>query len=535
MGQRQHRDVRRRHGVFYTPDWLADQLAAAVLDGFSECPRCILDPSCGDGALLRGAWRYGRARGWSPEAVLAALHGCDIDGEAVALARSTLGRLAIEAGVDHAQVDPCVDVQLRVGDGLTEPFGTVDAILTNPPFGNAIEAATARDEQTRTRHRQLAPEVAVGAYDRAVVFAAVALDRLRDGGRYGIILPRSALGVSGGSGFRARFDELAAPEALLAPTSARLFEAADVFVTGLVGQRGRRAERVRIIGDRTREVPRTWAEASWSELLDPTLGLLRRVEAQLVRVTPLAERFEVRSGATTAVAYELSPHVTQRGAGLRLMTTGLIDRYASLWAERRCRYLGQDYRRPRWPQDGPVRVLRAQERQRQPKVLLAGLSKVLEAVADLDGSLGGVVSTWTVTPARNTPDRLRLTEALLNAPVLALLYAIRNRGKELSGRSITVGKRELTALPVPSDLNDLDLNAPPLATGENPFDLDPATPRDRAILAATAVTAVQRDGWAAPNTDNDIRAARAIARLYGLDEATSDAVESWFCSRCPRS
>ena len=525
------RTNRRRNGVFYTPEGLADKVAELVLDGFCALPSRIADPCCGDGALLAAAWRYGRGRGWDPAGLLGALLGVDIDAGGIRDARDRLRCLAVQCGVDGHWADGVVERNLVVADGLDAELGPCDAVLTNPPFGNAIESDTARTDAEREQHRRVAPEVVGGAYDRSVVFAARALGRLRAGGRYGIILPRSVLSVDSARDLRDHFDLHGAPEAFASPDSSQLFANADVFVTAIIGARGASPTAVQV-GQRV--VARTGREVSWAELVDPAAPLLRAVLASPAPLEPLGEHYGVRGGATTADAYELAPGIEEEGDGLRLVTTGLIDRYACLWGQRRCRYLKRDYARPTWPADAAGSVGRAAARQRAPKVLVGGLSRVIEAVADPDGVLGGVVSTWVVTPGQG-PLALPVCEALLNAPVLALVYATRNRGKELSGGNITVGKRELSALPVPADIGALaQTRAVALADNRDPFDLDPTRPDHRAVLAATAAAAVQRVGWAPLDNARDARAAAAIARLYGLDRALHAEVGAWFDARARR-
>ena len=48
-------EKRKENGVFYTPDFLADYLSQKVLQyhGKSNGINSIIDPACGDSALLR--------------------------------------------------------------------------------------------------------------------------------------------------------------------------------------------------------------------------------------------------------------------------------------------------------------------------------------------------------------------------------------------------------------------------------------------------------------------------------------------------
>jgi len=255
-----------------------------------------------------------------------------------------------------------------------------------------------------------------------------------------------------------------------------------------------------------------------------------------VPLCPLGELVSLRAGATTGTAYELAPLVEEAGNGPRLITTGLIDRYECTWGSRKCRYLKRTYLQPTWPCPSTGSVQRAAVAQHRPKILIAGLSKVLEAVADPQGQLAGVVSTWVAAPVHGQEQDLWLWEALLNSPVLSLIYAIRYRGKELSGGNITIGKRELAVLPVPEDIGTLQPGTvPPLDNLNAVFSMDPVTRAHRQRLAATATRAVQRRGWSALDTDRDLLAAAAVARLYGLSKQTHQKIQSWFESRCPLS
>ncbi len=98
------RAERRRQGSFYTPPALADLLARETLGPLSG-PLSVLDPACGDGALLRAAQRL------RPDAALA---GADLD----------------EAALAHAPGE-----RLRA-DALRHDWGarTFDVVLCNPPW-----------------------------------------------------------------------------------------------------------------------------------------------------------------------------------------------------------------------------------------------------------------------------------------------------------------------------------------------------------------------------------------------------------------
>ena len=119
------------------------------------------------------------------------------------------------------------------------------------------------------------------------------------------------------------------------------------------------------------------------------------------------------------------------------------------------RYLKRDYRYPRWPTGISSRVVAsARDKQRRPKILVAGLSKVIEAVLDAEGELAGVVSTHVVVPIADQDRALLRLLAVLNSAVFSFMYFERYGAKQMSGGNCTIGKTELLSTPVPLDLLD---------------------------------------------------------------------------------
>jgi len=533
---------RRTQGVYYTPPGLARWLVDRALDGLDEVPKPLIgDPCCGCGAFLIASVDALVERGLSIDGIC----GTDLDDRAIEIARVHVHHRAEELGVAHDALAETLVRQIRVGDGLTDLVG-LDVVVSNPPFGSAITQDTARTELDHARYRKLFADVARGAYDISFLFAVAAVQALEAGGRYGLVMPRSSLSLSSGAGMRAAMMRLAPPEIIWAPDTSKLFDGADVFVALIVGERGGDPGQLRVSdsvpdegggpADELRVVDR-WPGDTWSAALlaeYPLAGAVRDKGIELARLDGVTTIF---GGAATGAAYDLRPLVTEKGTGLKLVTTGLIDRYECLWGVSRCRYLKRDYSEPRWPaleRTLPTSVRRASERQYAPKILVGGLSRVIEAVADPLGELGGVVSTWVVQPNEPGGNSLWLMEAFLNSPVLSLIYMTDFRGKELSGGNTTIGQRELRTLPIPADFGVLVRGLEGASDGspDEIFALDARSLEDRKTLASMAVKAVRRpsaSGHLSPERDET--AAAAISRLFGLERDEHDQIMTWFRAR----
>lgn len=160
---------RRELGAVYTPvalaDWVAQQVVDTLRGRLTSAPPVIVDPACGDGALLEAVRRRTRGR--------ARLYGVDLDPEAVAAARQRLSGAATIVNADALTAD------LR-SLGIPQP----DAVIANPPWGASIDVHAS---ELRTRGYSLAR----GQFDSYELFIESALTWLPDDAPAAFIIPDS--------------------------------------------------------------------------------------------------------------------------------------------------------------------------------------------------------------------------------------------------------------------------------------------------------------------------------------------------------
>ncbi|HEY7060047.1 MAG TPA: N-6 DNA methylase [Chloroflexota bacterium] len=562
----------------------------------------VCDPAAGTGAILLAAARdlgreLARVRTGglaqpSPAVVRAAvsdvvrhcLYGVDRDPLAVDVCRLALwlecadDTLSLDFLDDHVECGDSLAGRADVGalgaDGASAQCGGFqwpqeffevmgaggfDVVLGNPPFANPIEARTGRAPYERKRFAALYPAVARGAYDRANLFFARGVELLRPGGRLGLLCPRATASGRGSAPLRAFLDRHAPPYLIWCPTRADLFPGTSVFVCLVACRVGVRGPTVCVSTDaapdapvfRAVPLPPPGAGYTWWQLVtaDATCPIVA-----LCPATGLADVADVWAGCSAGPAYELAPRLVdaEHGAALRLLTTGAIDRFEVRWGTRLIRYLGRDYRYPRWPvSDASPAIARARDRQARPKLLVAGLSKVVEAVADPRGEYGGAVSTLVVVPRPPNADALYALLAVLNSAVFSYLYLERYGAKQLSGGNCTIGKAELLSLPVPPDTAAfLHGRAPDAALdaawqARVGFRTRPAAWR-AAVAHARRLSAPRAADWLAASrrdvSGQDRRlgmewAARdaalheLVAALYGLSPAQHERSYAWWRAR----
>jgi len=191
-------DARKRHGVHYTPPelarFLADRVVQALRPGLDLVgePIRVLDPACGDGALLAAAGARLRAAGHRGIELV----GLDRDPAAVAAARRRLAATDPEPGSGAAR-EAGSFVALRVRDALYgELAGGFHAVITNPPYvrtqllGPATVAELARRFGLH------------GRVDLMHVFVALAAEQLTPGGVLGLLCSNRFLCTQAGGNVR---------------------------------------------------------------------------------------------------------------------------------------------------------------------------------------------------------------------------------------------------------------------------------------------------------------------------------------------
>lgn len=163
------RPTTKNLGAYYTPETMAEILADWVVQSGRET---LLEPSIGDGALLRAAQvcahrKFGCAANLK-------LIGYDLDNVAVARVRRWLSPQHMMVFGDFLEIDP-------------EYVGAADGVICNPPFtrNHALPRATREGLRRRFGIR--------GAAGIWVPFLLHAMRFLARGGRLAVVVPGAAI------------------------------------------------------------------------------------------------------------------------------------------------------------------------------------------------------------------------------------------------------------------------------------------------------------------------------------------------------
>jgi len=181
-----HSNEDRALGRFYTPPTLvALVLGLARGTDCDNTPQRLWDPTCGDGAFLRGARDAG-----VPED---RLHGSDLDGHAIAGLREAMPA----ASLTHSDLFALTPRQL----------GTFDVIVGNPPFLRTERVAAADRARVRAQVQAQVGVPIPGSADISLLALVWCCRFLRPGGTLAFVLPCTVLDVSSGETLRSWLSE----------------------------------------------------------------------------------------------------------------------------------------------------------------------------------------------------------------------------------------------------------------------------------------------------------------------------------------
>nr|WP_290221156.1 TaqI-like C-terminal specificity domain-containing protein [Trichocoleus desertorum] len=164
---------------------------------------------------------------------------------------------------------------------------------------------------------------------------------------------------------------------------------------------------------------------------------------------PLSAVAEVLGAATVGEAYAMQSLIADEACpettDLKLINSGTIDRYCDLWGHKCLRYLGHAYRYPVIPATQHSHLPHKRHQQaRQPKIIVAGMTQILECMVDATGAFLAGKSTVIILTSLN----LHYLLALLNSKLISFYYRNLYGGDCLKGGYLRIGPQQLRSLPI---------------------------------------------------------------------------------------
>jgi hypothetical protein len=321
-----------------------------------------------------------------------------------------------------------------------------------------------------------------------VLFIERALQWLRPGGRCGLIVPNKWATLDYARPCRELLQEQATLDEVVDLSAHRVFRDASVYPHVLVFTK-------RSAGDR---------QAGSTDML--MLGNSLPVESQAATL-PLGSLVRLACGtpgyAAAKIGSLLAEAETAPSPALPFITSGNIDRYMIRTGN--VRYQGRVWRDPQMDMGGAALTKRQRQLFASPKIVIAGLTRRLEAAWDSRGLALGV-QVFAATELQVDPFYLL---ALLNSKLLSYLFRTRFAAKRLGGGYLAINKGQLVRLPIA---------------------VPPTNGHGRVRLAERLVDLSKMLSATMPPSDVtwDSEIDRLVYQLYGLGTRQISAVERHF-------
>ncbi len=463
--------ARKANGVFYTPLPVAQYVVRQVFDKCrakdKESRPRVLDFACGDGVFLQAAFDrllelHGLAEAphSNHEERLRLLDDCvygvDLDSSALKLASATLSGMA---GHDRESM---IGKNLSSGNALTMEWekdfanvmqsGGFDVIVGNPPYVN-IRHLTKHHGEEFKRELSERYRCAHRAYDVYVLFIELAHRLLKPGGVCGLIVPNKVATLE----YARECRELMLQETEICRiddiSTTQIFPTAAVYPYIVIWKKNPPASTHRIAVSHCQTIDQLHEnspiihvkQSSLSAKTGLTIHGTLDVESRVATET-LSQHASLHSGTTGFCAQQIAAELKDREASsdqhFPFIVSRNIDRYVVHPGN--VRFMRRQFRQPFLDRASSCLSAAKRELFTGPKIVLAGMSKYLEAAYD-PGGLALGVQIYAVARWKSDPYYLL---GLLNSKLLSHIFRLRYQAKRMSGGYFAINKGQLAQLPV---------------------------------------------------------------------------------------
>jgi len=345
--------------------------------------------------------------------------------------------------------------------GLSRGF---DVAIGNPPYVSALEF-------TKTYGRAMRDALnsrftsATGAYDLYVPFVEQGLRLCASDGWLCYITPNKYLAAKYAEGLRRWILDNGCLHKVADLSCVPVFDETSVYpVISLISRRRGTSDSVEVLLPTSRqlqdftldayrklEVPYDWLdelpESIWGFLLSPNVQMLRSFTRNTVT---LADLGSVNATSTAAESDDYGSHLTSRQTsdGIKVVNTGTIERYVTLWGRTEMTHSGRGLLTPYLP----LRKAHVSETRttlyRSPKLLFAKMARECEAALDDKGEYASLNTNCFHDPKPGVD--LLYVAGLCNTRVFMFVYDLLFGALRMSGGYYQFQSPQLRVMPVPS-------------------------------------------------------------------------------------
>ena len=302
-----------------------------------------------------------------------------------------------------------------------------DIVIGNPPYVSAVTMA--RDELTKNIFKQKFP-LATGSYDLYLLFLLKAIELLNERGTYTWIIPNKFLIADYATKAKSELISSNGLKYSINVSTFNVFQGVGVYPIIIFGNK------------KSTETFKEFLLEKYNDLQEGRL-----ISPRAVRSHKTFKDFgiKINSGATGFQSQELKELISNKSkkGSIPFAVSGSIDRYS--WCNTSVRYMGDKYDFAYIDNSAGVVAKSKWSFWSQPKIVVAGMTKVIEAVY-VQEPLGLGVGVYGIYDFGGI-DPYCLT-GLLNSKYLTHYFLHKFKDKHLAGGYLAINKSTIEEFPL---------------------------------------------------------------------------------------
>ena len=338
--------------------------------------------------------------------------------------------------------------------GLIEGF---DVVIGNPPYIDS-EMMTKTQPELREIYKTIY-QSAAGNWDLFIIFIERGIQLQKEDGIISYIVPNTLIGAAYSKALRKILLNYSILE-IRDYSKVNVFTESDVYPLVFVLRKAEEKKDVSMVVmddfDNWSICNRVPSELFYRDIFWDRFFVSANQLGVIVKclsLPPIAHFFQIGAAATVSEAYALKEYIREYSDTLsknsfkKLINTGTIDRYKSLWSKKSTRYIKSSYNAP-IVLNSDLREF-SQRRFMQSdskKVIIGGMTKILECVYDQGEYLAG---KSTVIILESGKMNLKYALAVLNSTLASFWYKIYFRSLAMAGGYFRIGANEIKTIPIP--------------------------------------------------------------------------------------
>ncbi|MBR1558315.1 MAG: Eco57I restriction-modification methylase domain-containing protein [Prevotella sp.] len=392
----------------------------------------ILDPACGSGAFLNAALRFlmdehhlidemeAKVTGSAfvfqdvENSILEHnLYGVDINEESVEIAQLALW---LRTAKPHRKLNS-LNQNIKCGNSLiSNPAiagekafdwqrefpqvfekGGFDVVIGNPPYVNAIEIKKSYTKEA-FNYIKKKYETAKGTVDLYIYFFEKGLSLLKQNGVLAFITPNRYLSASYGAALRNFIIERYSFYQLIDYSDKRVFEDASTYpvITMLQNSQNNPYVMCGKFDEQTHDlISKNYPSNQLDILEECILGFLLNDKLPITQKVisegePLSVVGEINATSTAKEADDYAPLISENNNGYKLINTGTIDPYFTIWGNSTLTKQGKQYLTPYLPNDDTRISENRHSLYSSPKIIISKIGLRCEAFYDSKGEYASI-------------------------------------------------------------------------------------------------------------------------------------------------